>query len=298
MPEGQSAHTFINDREISNILTKLNVSGTSNRIESTPIQFGKFRSKLFNLNSNFDEKATSEPNPEIEKLLNSVKWKLQLYPNGYSQEFENNLSLFVNFSQLTDNLAPFSQQIVKKKSQFNLENLKCNNSKVIEETFYDKDPTSGLILLIKSPSNGMSNLEQLINSGNFNFESIDHSRKWNKKLTNLHETFVKASFQISILDSNGKRVDKCQSEKQLFELFGSWGYKEYMTAKDLIDLRDKYLGKNFTTLNLNCKIVLFYTVTSKSNPIYQFNEINNFTPTVMTPTSKHITNKLLFKFKF
>lgn len=82
---------------------------------------------------------------------------------------------------------------------------------------------------------------------------------------------MKASFQISILDSKGNRVDKCQSEKQLFELHGSWGYKEYMTIKDMNDASDKYL--NDKSLRLNCKIVLFYTATSKSRPTCQNTEM-------------------------
>ncbi len=60
-------------------------------------------------------------------------------------------------------------------------------------------------------------------------------------------------------------MDKSQSEKQLFELHGSWGYKEYLTAMDLLELKEKYLTKNYTNLNLNCKIVLFYTVSVKTN---------------------------------
>ncbi len=66
------------------------------------------------------------------------------------------------------------------------------------------------------------------------------------------------------MDAKGKKVDKCQSEKQLFELFGSWGYKQYMNVQDLINAKEKYLTSDFNTLMLNCKIVLFYTITSKS----------------------------------
>ena len=51
----------------------------------------------------------------------------------------------------------------------------------------------------------------------------------------------------------------------MFELHGSWGYKEYLTALDLLELKEKYLTQNYTSLNLNCKIVLFYTLTTKNN---------------------------------
>jgi hypothetical protein len=37
-----------------------------------------------------------------------------------------------------------------------------------------------------------------------------------------------------------------------------------MSVRDLADAKEKYLTNNFTTLNLNCKIVLFYTLTKKS----------------------------------
>jgi hypothetical protein len=37
-----------------------------------------------------------------------------------------------------------------------------------------------------------------------------------------------------------------------------------MSVKDLADAKEKYLTNNGTTLNLNCKIVLFYTLTKKS----------------------------------
>jgi hypothetical protein len=71
-------------------------------------------------------------------------------------------------------------------------------------------------------------------------------------------------------------VDKSQSEKQLFELHGSWGYKEYLTALDLLELKEKYLTQNHTSLNLNCKIVLFYTLTAKNN-------LNSLTETQTLP---------------
>lgn len=261
-----------------------------NTDETSAIQLGRFRSKLFKLASNCEDQEPAETStgtssqsdmtPEIERLLKDVKWKLQLYPNGYSQEYEQNMSLFVNFSQLSGDLAQFSQPVARKKGgHLNIRDLKVNNSKVIEEKFYDQDPNSGLILLIKSPgallSNTLDKVNAAIDDGDFSAlneaasDLVEKSRKRNKKLANLYETFVKASFQISILDANGRKVDKCQSEKQLFELFGSWGYKEYMPARDLVNARDKYLSDDFSTLNLHCKIVLYYTVTVKTKPSYE-----------------------------
>ncbi|CAF0730443.1 unnamed protein product [Brachionus calyciflorus] len=264
---GTTSHTFLNDYEISSIFGKksklLNEFGeefdanSTNLSEIETVKFGKFRSKLFSLiqahkESNLDHECMKS---KIDGLLKDVKWKLQLYPNGYSQEYENNLSLFVNFSQLTGDLSQFTPG---KNKSLNTSTLLVSN-KSIEETFYDSNEDYGVILLIKSPpSNYNGDLDEIEEM------DIEIDRKSRKK-NNFFETFVKASFQISIFDSNGKKVDKCQSEKQLFELFGSWGYKEYMNASDLIDLKDKYLSNNNTTLNLNCKIILFYTVTTKTS---------------------------------
>jgi hypothetical protein len=242
-------HTFMNDVEISNILTSDQQQQQHIKDENL-IKFVKFRSKLFSfLNRNHQNLTDNNSNNLIDKLLKNVKWKLQLYPNGYNKEFENNLSLFVNFSQLTGDLADFSSNPKNKHNHHSNQ----NNSKKIEENFYDSNDSSGLILLIKSPSSSQTAVE----SKNLNedlFDNINSQRQ---------ETFVKASFQISILDSNGKRVDKCQSEKQLFELHGSWGYKEYMPLKDLNESKHKYLSENESNLNLNCKIILFYTLTTK-----------------------------------
>lgn len=270
MPDSAS-HTFLNDYQISSMFTDNQPHKLLNDFEEEfeadsivqveNIKFGKFRSKLFFLIQTQKKVGHDCPNSKfnfdknrVDSLLKEVKWKLQLYPNGYSQEYENNLSLFVNFSQLTGELSQFAPSSSKNKS-FNssIHHLNCNTS--LEETFYDSNDDYGLILLIKSPSSSChSDLNQMDES------EVDTERKTRKKF-NSCETYVKASFQISILDSNGKKVDKCQSEKQLFELFGSWGYKEYMNTRDLTEMKDKYLTNS--NLNLNCKIILFYTVTSK-----------------------------------
>ena len=285
MPGGPQTHTFMSDLDISNIFSKLNVLGNDSEVQDDDslsdcesIKFGKFRSKLFSLIANDEDTNAKcshldeESEAKIKNLLKDVKWKLQLYPNGYSQEFEKNISLFVNFSQLTGDLAQYSPPVSKRKSSANFV-----SSKSIEEAFYDKTNRNGLILLIKCPSSLSSppldklNQAELIDEDNdYNFNS-----KKKKKIQNLYETFVKASFQISIVDSNGKKVDKCQSEKQLFELYGSWGYKEYMSAQDLVAAKEKYLTNNHTTLNLNCKILLFYTITRKISPNYETELIVN-----------------------
>lgn len=242
-------HTFMNDVEISNILAPDQQQQQHIKDENL-IKFVKFRSKLFSfLNRNHQNLTDNNSNNSTDKLLKNVKWKLQLYPNGYSKEFENNLSLFVNFSQLTGDLAEFSSNPKNKHSHHSNQ----NNSKKIEENFYDSNDSTGLILLIKSPSSS----QKAVESKNLNEDLFDNIN------SQPQETFVKASFQISILDSNGKRVDKCQSEKQLFELHGSWGYKEYMPLKDLNESKHKYLSENESNLKLNCKIVLFYTLTTK-----------------------------------
>jgi len=273
---GSACHTFMSDADIMNIFSTSNLSQNcssdqSDQSDSAPpaIKFGKLRSKLFSLVSNQDQAAYENceahdnailSKNKIESLLKDVKWKLQLYPNGYNTQYEQNLSLFVNFSQLTDQLAQFSSSSSIKKSSSSSSIVKS-----IEETFYDSNDNLGLILLIKSPSS-LSNLSD--NNQNLEFEEFDdvsmNDLKASRKKHANCETFVKASFQIAILDSKGKKVDKCQSEKQLFELFGSWGYKEYMTVKDLFDFKEKYLTNE--CLNLNCKIVLFYTLTSKCYP--------------------------------
>jgi hypothetical protein len=86
-------------------------------------------------------------------------------------------------------------------------------SKSIEETFYDSNEEIGLILLMKTPSsslsNGLTDLQLDEDEAEFdsnNPDPIINERKSKKKSSNsnqLSETFVKASFQICILDSNG-----------------------------------------------------------------------------------------------
>lgn len=268
---GDQLHTFMNDSDLLN-LTNFD-----------SVKLAKFRSKLFSMVDaggccdEDDVESTDNNKKQVNSVLNSVKWKLQLYPNGYSDEFENNLSLFVNFSSLNGQLAQFTTN--RKHNSTMHQNLQTS----IEEVLYDSNDTNGLILLIRSPTSSSS-------SSSSSDSAIDTDEPSNeaKQTARKFETFVKASFQISIVDSNGKKVDKCQSEKQLFELFGSWGYKEYMNVKDLVDHRDKYLTNDFTTLNLNCKIVLFYTLTVKT--------INNKPPilpqieTTKQPSTKPTTN--------
>jgi hypothetical protein len=291
---GSACHTFMSDADITNIFSAKSRSSQNCTIDQpevpeptqtqlNTIKFGKFRSKLFSLVSNQDQsdrKCEAHSNEflsknKIESLLKDVKWKLQLYPNGYNTQYGQNLSLFVNFSQLTDQLAPFSSSLTKKSS--------TPSAKLIEETFYDSSDSLGLILLIKSPSS-LSNLSD--NNQNLEFEEFDdlslNDLKTSRKKHANCETFVKASFQIAILDSKGKKVDKCQSEKQLFELFGSWGYKEYMNVKDLYDFKEKYLTNE--CLNLNCKIVLFYTLTSKFYPDLLKQNLSS-SPSVSLPKS-------------
>jgi len=131
--------------------------------------------------------------------------------------------LFVNFSQLTGDLAKFSpsNSIKKSHSSSSLLNKSYNTtaitthmfSKSIEETFYDSNEEIGLILLMKTPSsslsNGLTDLQLDEDDVEFdlsNPDSIINERKSKKKSSNsnqLSETFVKASFQICILDSNG-----------------------------------------------------------------------------------------------
>ena len=283
-----SSHTFTNNPDIASRFSRPN---TTLDHSTDPLQLGKLKSKLFKLTSNPEEtcheesrrKATSNAPDQIETLLNDVKWKLQLYPSGYSQEYEGAMSLFVNFNQLTGDLANFSQPTTRRKSHRSLMDLKANNSKVIEEKFYDQDPDTGLILLVKSPggSGGGATLDKTvaesIDAGDFRvLDSLEQQeandsvgKGCRRELGHLRETFVKASFQISILDHNGRKVDKCQSEKQHFELYGSWGYKEYMLAKDLVSDKEKYLTDDFSTLNLHCKIILYYTVTVRTNASYE-----------------------------
>ena len=86
-------------------------------------------------------------------------------------------------------------------------------------------------------------------------------------------------------------MDKSQSEKQLFELHGSWGYKEYLTAMDLLELKEKYLTQEYTSLNLNCKIVLFYTVTVKTN-LNKLSEAQVLSPIVLNADEKFQNHSL------
>lgn len=276
---GATSHTFMNETDISNVFgspTNRSANNDDNHHQDE-IKFGKFRSKLFGLSSDLsdDEPMSGDSllgqnrfcpacyssvtssklikalnKNKIETQLKNVKWKLQLYPNGYNGEYRNNLSLFVNFSQLSDELAQFCSPRSQLSRPAN-----------IEENFYDTDEQCGLMLLIKSNSKQQ---QQQHNDES----SVERSSKKSSSRSNSSDLFVKASFQISILDANGKKVDKCQSEKQLFELHGSWGYKEWMSTRDLLNLKQKYLtGDN--SLKLNCKIILYYTLTCKSNNLIE-----------------------------
>lgn len=226
---GTTSHTFLNDLDISNMFSssltnKLKLNEFGDEIEqksqtdfTETVKFGKFRSKLFSLvqttTTSIKEDLLKMNKNKIEELLKQVKWKLQLYPNGYSQEYENNLSLFVNFSQLTGELNQFTPNLSKKTSSFNY-NLFSNSSKNIEETFYDSNDDIGLILLIKSPPSSTLNALNdqsldLVDDDLDDLDMLNHTAlldtksKKSKRKSNLFETFVKASFQISILDSNG-----------------------------------------------------------------------------------------------
>lgn len=130
--------------------------------------------------------------------------------------------MFVNFSQLTGDLAQFSptSSIKKSHSSSSLQNKPSRTpstinqcSKSIEETFYDSNEEIGLILLMKTPSSNLYNNsaipleEEDLEFDPNNPEPIMNERKTKRKSMNqsqLSETFVKASFQICILDSNGK----------------------------------------------------------------------------------------------
>jgi hypothetical protein len=257
---GNKPHTFMNDTDLSNIFApssnterssnpKFGVGNQAahyNDEENNMVKFDKLKSKLFRLTNvgakscelaNCQEKLTKS---RIEDVLKDVKWKLQLYPNGYNEEFENNMSLFVNFSQLAGNLAKFLPQVTNKKS-YNTNSItqlmNMYGLRSTEETFYDADDNAGVVLLIKSPCASNKTFNELFDEqmpeselemseflcNNLNTIEKKKRKKFLNSLNGMYETFVKASFQISIMDSNGKRVDKCQSEKQLFELFGSWG---------------------------------------------------------------------------
>ena len=214
-------HTFVSEAD----LPKLMEHGEG-------LKFTKLKTKLFHLYTKpSDNDGIPMSKFRVEKLLEEIKWKLQLYPNGYNKELEKNISLFVNFCSLNGELKELSS--------------KLNGTKYLD-TLYDSDTSSGLILLVDSP-NHLSSQGDLLK----------------KKRNNSNELFVKASFHISIIDSTGRKVDKCQSDKQLFELFGSWGYKEYMSVKELLGSRNTYLTDNSTKLTLHCKIVLYYTLTKK-----------------------------------
>ena len=71
-------------------------------------------------------------------------------------------------------------------------------------------------------------------------------------------------------------------------MHGSWGYKEYMSVSDLLEFKEKYLTKNCANLNLNCKIVLFYTLTVKTNLNTSGNEINLATPLMIKENGDEI----------
>jgi hypothetical protein len=190
----------------------------------------------------------------IDYLLKQIKWKLQLYPKGYSDEYSNNLSLFLNFNEIKRNLKDFAA--LKLDNRINLNELSSNSK---SENLHEID----MILLIKPK----------FNSGN----SIQNKNQFllnkNYQETKLTETFVKACFQISIVDDKNNKIDVCETDKQLFELYGSWGYKEYLLINDLIEIKEKYLKNNYKNLHLNCIIKLYYTTTLKFhlNSQYSFN---------------------------
>lgn len=94
-----------------------------------------------------------------------------------------------------------------------------------------------------------------------------------------------------------KKIDTCQSEKQLFELYGSWGYKEYLPVKDLVELKEKYLKHGYRTFHLNCVITLYYTTTSKTylkysddilNMLYMINDKLNVTRKSKLPSKSTV----------
>ena len=122
-----------------------------------------------------------------------------------------------------------------------------------------------MILLVKPKFNSSNSIQS---KNQFSLKNIQET--YNK----LTETFVKACFQISIVDDTNKKIDICETEKQLFELYGSWGYKEYLLANDLVEIKEKYLKNNYKNLHLNCIIKLYYTTTIKFhlNSQYSFDE--------------------------
>ena len=201
----------------------------------------------------------------IDYLLKQIKWKLQLYPRGYSDEFSNNLSLFLNFNEISRNLKDFVA-------------LKLDNRISLNELYSASSPINApkttslheidMILLAKPKFNTGNSIQS---------KNQFLLKKFQEKNNKLTETFVKACFQISIVDDKNTKIDVCETEKQLFELYGSWGYKEYLLANDLIEIKEKYLKNNYRNLHLNCIIKLYYTTTIKfhlSNQYEFSNECN------------------------
>jgi hypothetical protein len=251
---------FVKENEIDDIVDKL-----TNSSSLLKLKFDKFKSKLFHLHSyeiesnvfnNKQTKSKKLTRSKINQLLKQVKWKLQLYPRGYSQQFDNQMSLFLNFNQLSGSLEKFIPN----------SNVKSTNC----EDLYDNHDNMGFNLLI-APSD------------------VDDT---NKETSSTNEVFVKASFQISILDSSGNRIDKCQSDKQLFELFGSWGYKEYIPNDSELS---KYYQTHFNNNNngkliLNCKIILYYTLTTKKADYKNDYPLTNI-PNTVPPLNNNLMKK-------
>lgn len=264
-------NTFLNELEINEIIEKLTDTNKSDTdiksLSFESIKLEKLRSKLFHLHSyeidskvfNYFHHEKKKRNHQltqykIDRLLKDIKWKMQLFPKGYSQKFENHMSLFVNFNELTGRL--------EKYTPSPNDNLNINTSSPVdnnlETTFYDTYNNMGFNLLIKTPSDLADNYQNKTNDSVISDSNI-----------NSNEIFVKASFQINILDENGNKIDKCQSEKKLFELFGSWGYKEYIPNDT--ESNKHYLTDDCKKLTLNCKILLYYTLTTKDADYENFN---------------------------
>ena len=192
----------------------------------------------------------------IDYLLKQIKWKLQLYPRGYSDEFSNNLSLFLNFNEISRNLKDFVA--LKLDNRISLNELYSASSFMPATVNINE---IDMILLAKPKfniGNSVQSKNQLL------------QKSFQEKNNKLTETFVKACFQISIVDDKNKKIDICETEKQLFELYGSWGYKEYLLTNDLIEVKEKYLKNNYKNLHLNCIIKLYYTTTIKFHLNSQF----------------------------
>lgn len=214
----------------------------------------KFQSQVFRLsledvNDKSQQIDIRKAEEKVEEILKQVKWKLQLYPKGYSAEFNDYLSLFLTFNEISNPLKQLADSSFIDINQFN------NNS---TSDFYDNQIS--ISLLTQKPT--QKNL-----TPNDSFSKTTRQQQ-------QHETLVKACFQISIIDENGKKIDTCQSEKQLFELYGSWGYKEYLPVRDLIEMTQKYLIDGYRKLHLKCVITLYYITNVKYYPRYSDDMVN------------------------